>query len=325
MAVGPASCVQIVSGSVPGVGVSALLRSLLVKAPTLLKPGRGDALLPDLFARALRDEDPVLADSLAVVYWPGGSVELESAALEGAELAVVYGSDRTVEALRSAAPATTRVVAYHHRVGVGIVGRGALAEGEAMRTAAEVARAAALFEGRGCVCPRLVYVEEGGETHPAGFAELLGEALGALEAELPAPLPGLEDAGSLAQLRGTVEIQAAAGSIELHHGGAEAVWTVVFEGEPVSVPGGGGRSVRVRPIDDAGRLAEELAPLGAHLQSVGYAGLGDRALSVAESLGRAGASRVTPFRALPFPPPWWLHDGRGPLRDLVRWMELEPE
>ncbi len=49
MAIGADLCVQIVSGSVPGVGVTALIRSLLTKAPTLLKPGRGDVVLPVLF------------------------------------------------------------------------------------------------------------------------------------------------------------------------------------------------------------------------------------------------------------------------------------
>ena len=39
MAMGPGLCFQIIAGSVPGVGVSALIRSLLVKSPTLLKPG----------------------------------------------------------------------------------------------------------------------------------------------------------------------------------------------------------------------------------------------------------------------------------------------
>lgn len=331
MAVGPALCVQIVSGSVPGVSVHALVRSLLVKAPTLLKPGRGDALLPRLFACALREEDPDLADALAVVYWPGGSTELEEPALAEAEVVVAYGSDETVEQLRSLAPATTRFVGYHHRVGVGVVGREALGgdagsdggAGPPGATAADVARAVALFEQRGCVCPQVVYVEEGGDLSPADFARLLGDALARLEVELPSPPTELDDAGAVSQLRGTAEIHAAAGAVDLYDGGAEGAWTVVFEHEAVALPPGGSRTVRVRPIDDAGGLAGTIEPMGPHLQSIGYAGLGERAVEIAEALGRAGASRITGFGDLPFPPPWWPHDGRGPLRELVRWVELE--
>ena len=67
MAIGPRLCVQVVAGSVPGVGVNALLRSLLVKGPTFIKPGLGDVVLSVLFANALRQEDPAIADALCVL------------------------------------------------------------------------------------------------------------------------------------------------------------------------------------------------------------------------------------------------------------------
>jgi hypothetical protein len=342
MAVGPALCVQIVSGGVPGVGVDALVRSLLVKAPTLLKPGRGDTLLPTLFAEALAGEDPELAEGLAVLYWPGGSAELDRAAVAEAELVVVYGSDETVASLRAATPPTARFIGYHHRIGVGVVGRDALMDRESadvdadardfgwmvtdvMRTAGDVALTVALFERRGCVCPQVVFVEEGGEVSAAGFARALGDAFEALEVDLPAPPATADEAASVTQLRGTAEMHAASGGGEVHHGGSGATWTVIYEPEPVELPDAPGRIVRVRPLDDAEAMGADVRALGPHLQSVGYAGLGDRLSAVTESLGRAGASRVVPFGALSFPPPWWLQDGRGPLRDLLRWVELERE
>ncbi|MDH3269828.1 MAG: hypothetical protein OEN56_00755 [Gemmatimonadota bacterium] len=318
MAVGPSLCVQIVSGSVPGVGVNALLRSLSVKAPTLLKPGAGDRVLPTLFAEGLRKEDPALADALAVVYWPGGTTELEQVVLDAADVAVVYGSDETVSTLRARAPATTRVVTYHHRVGVGIVGRDAYPQ-----VVREIARSVVLFEQRGCVCPQLIYVERGGAIPPEGFALLLAEALEALERELPGPPSTMEDASALQQLRGTAEMMAGQGGMEVHHGGQAGSWSVLFEPEPTDGPWSGPRAIRVRAVDDASLLSKLLEPLGPHLQSVGYAGLAGRAAELAEALGRVGASRVVPFGALSFPPPWWLHDGRGPLLELLRWVELE--
>src|SRR5690606_27933580 len=91
MAFGPGLAVHVVSGSVPGVGVSALVRTLLLGAPTLLKPGLGDSVLPVLFAGALAERAPELADRLAVVYWPGGHEGVERAALARAEAVTVYG------------------------------------------------------------------------------------------------------------------------------------------------------------------------------------------------------------------------------------------
>jgi len=322
MAVGPALSVQIVSGSVPGVGVNAIVRSLMVKGPTLLKPGRGDVVLPVLFARALREVDPALADALAVVYWPGGDPALEAAALSRADVVTAYGSDETVRELRSRVRVTARFVAYHHRVSIGVVGREALTGTEVERTASEVAAAIGFFDQRGCVSPQVIYVEEGGPRSPRAFAGMLASALGELETRLPGGTLDLEEAAALHQARGTAELMAAAGPTEVIHGG-DASWTVVFEAEPGPIAACVGRVVRVRPLADAEGLPGLLEPLGEHLQTVGVAGLGDRLEGLARAMGVVGASRVAPFSSVPFPPPWWHHDGRGPLVDLVRWVDLE--
>ncbi|MEX2466653.1 MAG: acyl-CoA reductase [Gemmatimonadota bacterium] len=343
MAVAPGLCVQLVAGSVPGVGVNALLRSLLLGAPTLLKPGLGDAVLPVLFARALAEEAPELADRLAVVYWPGGETANEDAALGRADTVVVYGSDHTVATLERRAPRKSRFVAYPHREGVGVVGRAALGtEASARGCAEDVARATAMFDQRGCVSPRVVYVEvperdaegsgrhaEGSETPqgPADFARLLAQAFSVLEGRLPSgALERLERSG-IQQLRGTAEMLAAGsagGPAEpwVGHGGA-ASWTVVYDPHLGLESNCVGRAVVVRPFRTLDELFGRLAPVGPHLQTVGVAGLGDRLVEVAESLGRLGASRVTSFATVPFPSPWWHHDGRGPLWDLVRWVDLE--
>ena len=330
LAIGPALCVQIAAGGVPGVGVTALVRSLLVKAPTLLKAGRGDTLLPSLYARALQDVDSTLAESLAVVYWPvestgQGTLHLD-AALVPADVVVAYGSDEAVETVRERVPVTTRFVAYHHRVSVGLVGRDALTAEAVDATAGDVAAAVGAYDQRGCVSPQVVYVEEGGACTPRAFAARLATALAAAERRWPSGTLDLPRASDLQQARGTAEMVAAAEGGDVHHGGSDA-WTVVFETGGGSATRVAGRFVRVRPLPDASELPRAVAPFGGHLQTVGIAGFDGRPRgqldALTAALGEAGASRVAPFRSVPFPPPWWHHDGRGPLLDLVRWVDLE--
>ncbi len=321
-ALGPRLCTQVVSGSVPGVGATALLRSLLVKAPTLLKPGRGDEVLPILLVRALREEDPALADAASVVYWQGGSETLDREALRGAEVVTVYGDDETVASLRGRSPVTARFVAYHHRLSMGIVGREALTAEGVHRVACEVAGSVAFFDQRGCVSPQVVYVEEGGQIDPRGFADQLADALGTLEARLPGGVLDAPEASALHQLRGTAELLAASGSgVEVRHGG-EASWTVIFDPGVAFTTGCVGRVVRIRPVPDAARVADLVSPFAEHLQTVGVAGLGAEIEAVAEALARVGVTRVAPFADVPFPAPGWRHDGAGSLNALVRWVEL---
>lgn len=322
-ALGPELCIQIVSGSVPGVGATALLRSLLVKAPTFVKPGKGDIVLPVLLAEALREADEELGAALAVMYWPGGSLALEDAVLERADVVTAYGGDASVAALRARTPVTARFLAYHHRMSFGVVGRAGLDERHRVRVASEVAGAVAFFDQRGCVSPQVVYVEEGGDVTPAAFARDLAVALEALEAHLPGGDLDPSEASAVHQARGSAEVLAASGAgVEVHHGGA-APWTVVLDPDSALDVWCVGRLVRVRPVDDASDVPRLLSPLARHLQTVAVAGLGEETAALAEGLARVGVTRVTSFDAAPFPPPGWHHDGRGALEALVRWVDLE--
>lgn len=322
-ALSPGVCVQIVAGSVPGVGATALVRSLLTKAPTLLKPGRGDVVLPVLFARALEEADPDLGQAVAVVYWRGGQGELERAALQGAGVVTAYGGDEAVRSIRDRTPVSARFVAYHHRVSFGVVGRDALTPALLHRTASEVAGAVAFFDQRGCVSPHVLYVEDGGSHDAEEFGRALASALGILESHLPGGELEPSEGARLHQERGAAELRAAAGrGVTVLHGGP-ASWTVVCDTEAGFEPLCTGRFVRLRPVSDVGEVPSLVASRGRHLQTAGVAGCGSRLMNLAEELARVGVTRVAPFSAVPFPPPWWHHDGGGPLVSLVRWVDLE--
>lgn len=314
------------AGTVPGVSVTSMIRGLLVKSAVLLKPGRGDAVLPVLFARGIREEDPDLADSVAVSYWPGGRAELEDAALRGAECVVVYGSDGTVRSLRDRTPVTARFVGYRHRLSFAMLGREGLADAEsAEATARRAARAVAVFDQRGCVSPHLAYVEEGGAVAARAWAEMLADAFEAVEEELPSgPLLDSE-ASEIQQLRGTAEMRASAGRGSVRHGGPNP-WTVLIEPDPGFQPSCLGRVVRIRPVARLEEALDEVEALGRVLQTVAVEGVAPpRRSALAESLGEIGAARITTLERTPWPPAWWRHDGRGGLTPLVRWIDLEGE
>ncbi|MDX1566570.1 MAG: acyl-CoA reductase [Longimicrobiales bacterium] len=327
-ALGPELSLHICASTVPGVSVTSLIRALLVKSAVVLKPGRSDLVLPVLFARGLRQEAPELADAVAVSYWVGGTEPMEDTLLAEADSVVVYGSDPVVRDLRNRTPVTRSFVAYRHRVGAVLVGREALGRSHPPvdgSVAERVARAIAAFDQRGCVSPHVVYVEGRGGMDAKEWAEDLAGALATLEDSIPSG-PLLPSEGSMIQqLRGTWEMRAAAEEgVAVHHGGGDAPWTVLVEPDPGFVLSCTGRVVRVRPVESLHRAVEELAPVGRHLQTVSVEGVpGDRRLALAESLAEIGAVRITSAKESPWPPPWWHHDGEGPLGSLLRWTDLE--
>ena len=106
--------------------------------------------------------------------------------------------------------------------------------------------------------------------------------------------------------------------------GDDLGWAVVLDGNPGFRASCLGRVVRVRPVASVHDAIEEMTEVGNHLQTVALEGVeNSERVGIAEKLAQAGASRVTNFTDAPWPPPWWHHDGTGPLSVLVRWTDLE--
>lgn len=322
----PGPAVHICAGSVPGVSVTSMIRGLLVGAPVLLKPGAGDEVLPGLFLEALRGQGDVetsaraLADAAAVVYWPGGAGgRVEQTVLDRAGHVVVYGGSSTIATLRRRLAPTTPLVEYGHRLSLAVLGPGA--DGEAGRT---LAAAVAAFDQRGCVCPHQVFVI-GDTTAARMVAEGLAEALSGLAEDVPAGRLDPGRASAVQQVRGAAAVRRAAGEGVGVWEGSGVEWTVILDPDQVLRPSCLGRTVHVTPIADAEALDRVLEPAGPFLQTVGIDGFDESdGEAVAERVCRLGASRVVPVARMAFPPAWWIHDGQGPLRRLVRWGAAGP-
>jgi cytochrome c551/c552 len=322
-ALGPELAFHIFAGNVPGVAVTSIVRSLLVKAATLGKTASGEPLLPVLFARTLAAVDSGLGECLAVTYWPGGSEDLEAVALEAADAVIVYGGAGVAEDVRRRAPAGRRVVVHGPRFSLGLVGRDALDARRAEETAAQAARAVAIFDQQGCVSPHLYYVEEGGETPPARFAERLAAHLARLQEDLPRGAISPAEAAAIQTARADAEARALAGADVQVYAARGTEFTVIYDPDPAFAPSPLNRVVRVKPLADLAAAVGLIRPLAHLIQTVGVAGAGGRLVGLAEALGRAGAPRITSLARMPWPPPTGHHDGQEPLRELVRWVDLE--
>ena len=319
------------ASTVPGVSTTSLIRALLVKSSVILKPGRGDAVLPVLFAQGLQEQDPDLAGNLGILYWPGDDRDRTEMVLASVDLVVAYGNDETVSWVRSRLPAQVPLRAYRHRMGFALVGRGSLIRGAgegqnpegAWSAAQGAARAIALFDQRGCVSPQVIFVEEGGEVGVTEWARLLARALQEVETVLPSGRVPSREAVAIQHLRAAGEVGEAMGRSLVLHGGSLAPWTVMVQTQGEVEPTCQNRTVRVIPVADGREALEELERWKAFLQTVVLEGFGHRTPAIRESLARLGVSRVTSLATAPWPPPWWHHDGGDPLRELVRWTDAE--
>jgi hypothetical protein len=323
-ATGPALIVHILAGNVPGVAVTSLVRALLVKSASLAKTAVREPVLAALFARALAEADAELGSCIAVTYWAGGDAAAEHAATAHAEAVVFYGGAEAAREIRARLPPGAALIEHGPRVSFGIVMRTALFDRDAARElATSIARATATFDQQGCVSPQLVYVEEGGAVSPRELAAYIAETLEAEADTLPRGPLSPADAAAIHQLRASAEFRSIAGEDVDVFASADTSATVVYEADATFAGSPLNRVLRVKAIADVNLIPGLLAPARAVLQTAAVAGPPTRIEALAPRLVAAGVSRITSFAEMPFPPPFWHHDGRGPLGELLRWADLE--
>jgi|SRR5579863_3895132 len=309
-AFGPCLTLLILSGNIVGAAVEALVFSLLIKSPCLLKPAQDEPILSVLWLESLAEIDPNLASCLAVLPWRGGEVSVEETAFAEAESVVAYGNAAAISDLSARLPPNLPFSAFGPRFSVGLIARERIDTPTAARAARDVTR----FEMRGCLSPQIFYVEKGGKYAPETFGALLSEQMKRLQ---PEGLLPSEDAVLAQQLR----------SVYLMRGAtlwSQAGHTVIFDPseEPV-LSSSPERWVLVRGVEDLLSLPERLHPLRGALQAVGLAVDAKRRPPLVERLSLLGISRICPIGNLQEPPLTWHQDGRLRLADRVRWVDLE--
>jgi len=319
-AFGPRLAVHVFSGNVPGLPLWSLTCGLLVKAANLGKTASGEPLLPALFAASLAEVDPDLARCVGILYWPGGSADLEGAAFSRAEAVIAYGGEAALGALRARVPAAARFLGYGHRLSFGLIGREVLTAAGVAGVAARAAADVATFDQQGCVSPHLFYVEAGGDRSPRDFAAALAAALQDLEGRVPR---GRIPLGASAAIQGVRDVADLSGA-EVWASPGGTAWTVIYENAPAFAPSCLNRTVRVKPVPDLADLPRLLAPITPSLQTAGVAVHPERLPALAACLGNLGVSRLCPLGQMAFPAFAWHHDGRGNLLDLVRFTDIEP-
>ncbi len=322
---------QIFSGNIPGLPAWEILLTLLLKSACLCKVSSEEPVFAPLFARTLAEVDPRLADGLAVIGWAGGSPrarKIEETIYGRSDLVIATGSDAAVSAVHRSMARThplCRFIGYGHRLSLGLIGREALAERSGIKRAAK--RAAldiAMYDQQGCLSPHVLYVETGGGCSAREFARALARALDHLERELPRGAVETRVSARLRLIRSGQEVREAVGKkVHVYGSPKGTVWTVIYESDPAFVPSPLYRTVRVKPVRDLRKVIPLLKDWRTHLQAVGLLVADSRLMELAEALGRAGAHRICPLGSMQRPPSGWAQDGRRPVVERIRWVDLE--
>ncbi|MHA1108337.1 MAG: acyl-CoA reductase [Alphaproteobacteria bacterium] len=323
-AYGPDLLVHIWAGNVPGLPLWSLISGLLVKAGNVGKVASAEPLFAGWFAQMLAEEDPELADCVAILWWKGGDHASEGALLKQADVVLAYGGNATLDDIRGRVPVTTRYLPFGHKIGIGMVARAALDTQKAWSVAHRAAFDIARYDQQGCYSPQMFFVERGAKVSPREFADYVAHELACFEQKFPRRELTMDEAGDVAAWRHGEEMKAASGSDRELKGDAAGAWSVAYvEDAEDLAPSGLNRTVRICAIDRLEDAVARIAPFKAFLQTVGIAATPEELFRLGALLGDAGVTRICALGDMSAPEAGWHHDGRFNLLDLITITEID--
>jgi hypothetical protein len=325
-AVPPSLTAHLLAGNIPALGGPAVIGSLLLRSACLVKSPAAEPVFVAQFLRSIAEQDPEIGSCLAAVGWKGGDEPIENEVFGRADLVSAMGGEAAIADLKRRAGGRTsasgRLITHGHRVSFGLVAR------ESLHDPLSIAEAAALdvamYDQQGCLSPQLLYVETGGSVSPRDWAARLAEAMERLEERLPCGRIPPDAVSEIFQLRGVYQMRAAMkqdAAVWSSPNGTR--WTVAYDSDPEFVLSPLYRTVRVKPLHSLSRLPDLVRPWRRYLSTVGLAAPHERYAEIGRQLAGLGVTRICPLGRMQSPPIGWHHDGRLPLREMLRWVDLE--
>ncbi len=307
--------------------LDSVVLGLLTKNVNIVKLSSSGSNFMNLFMDAVRevDEKGVLAKSVAVLSWKGGTPGLEEAALKRVNAVFVWGGYDAVQAYRKIAPIDVRVEGFGPKTSVGVVFESCV-KNEGM---AEVARRAALdaslWDQAACSSLHTLYLVAPAARHAELAASFLKEAapqFARLAAELPPGKLSPDEMTEITRARELARVDQALGDASYVSSAPSTDWTVIYEKDPVYRVSPLNRVLYVKTVETVEQVRDQIAPMRGYIQTVGVGGSIERK-KVLETLGPAGIARVVKLGKMLEEANGSPHDGIFPMMSLVNWLPIE--
>jgi len=167
--------VQILAGTTPAMIAQGFLQGALCHTPQYLKIPRQQTRFASLLYQSFQYYAPELAAFFTLD--DGQNREAFYKILQKAECIIAYGQDETIEALKQYQTPTNQFIAqfiaHGHAESAAIIFK----EAANLDTLKKLADDMLSYDQRGCLSPRVTFVEAGGELSPAECAKQFAESV----------------------------------------------------------------------------------------------------------------------------------------------------
>jgi hypothetical protein len=226
-AYGPTILVHVWAGNVPALPLWSFVCGLLVKAGNIGKLPSAEPLFAGLFAQAVAEVEPELADCFSILWWKGGDDRVATNLYESSDVVLAYGGNSVLTQIAERVPLTTRYLPFGHKISFSVIAAQALDSDKSWRLAHAAEFDVGNYDQHGCYSPQLIYVERGGTVSPREFSNYLAHELEAFATRYPRRTLSIEEARDVAAWWHKQELSSLADSSNALLGTVGASWNVV--------------------------------------------------------------------------------------------------
>lgn len=251
---------QVLAGNTPAMIAQGLLQGAILGIPQCIKLPSGQAKFARLLHQSFGENSAELAKLFELNTWQDDLFSFYSK-LKQADLVIAYGQDETIATLKEHIAQDAIFITHGHAESAAVI----LKEAANFDSLEKLAYDMLSYDQRGCLSPRVTYIEQGGDLSPSACAKIFSEEI---LPEMAQKLPrGGVFPGESAEILHQRIVYGFRGQV---YCGDD--WTVCYNENyswPVqTLP----RFMIITPFETLEKLIDSLKPVKTHLICIGYAG-----------------------------------------------------
>ncbi|MGQ4914779.1 MAG: acyl-CoA reductase [Candidatus Asgardarchaeia archaeon] len=314
--------------NVPGlIEALGIFLSTVAKASSITKTPSAQPVFAPLFARSICEVNKDIGETMVVVPWKGGTLEIEDVLFKNSDAVSIVSSTETVNSVRKRIDVLRKkgykIKGCYHGGKFGLV---VVSKEYATKDVALLATLDAIgYEGYMCSSPAFgFFVERGGELSPEQFAGHMVDAAEKLGSLIPQTqfFRKLREK-ELAHILVDSAMNAGVKIINTPSRNA----TVVYYPKPKINPNGQNRLIKVMPINNVHDVFDLIRNWRDYYQTIGVAMPHKKLLKFAEKAGKLGFSNIRVIGTVTLPRLGEAWDGNLPvieffIEDIVHWISI---
>lgn len=320
-AMGPDLVGGIVSSNIPALPHLTVMRSLLVKAPCIVKTSMSEPFFLPAYAESLMEIDPDVGRAVAVVSFAGKDRDVLKAFLGNIDFLIAYGSLQAIDDIRMLKPPDLDALFHGHKLGFGLVTKEMLSAEQREKLAGSIAYDTILFDQDACLSPHIIFVE-GSFGECVLLAEKIAGSMEQFAVQYPPPVKRLSSRLAVREYLDAM-LMSSDRDLKLFPAGTMENGAVIVQSLEKFEPSHLGRVIRIAPVDKIESAIRIVRPLAGLLQNAFLAAENSRKEDIAMQLAELGVSRLCEPGRMGAPSMMWHHDGKCCIGSMLRFCDME--